>query len=69
MFFSLEPPRRGDSNEYIQYIIFNIYRGWSGGAMVLGKLSVPGRPISLGITCNGARAYCACSRVTHCGPI
>ena len=22
----------------------NFYRGWSGGAMVLGKLPVPGRP-------------------------
>ena len=35
-------------------------RGWSGGAKVLGKLSVPGRPTSL----NDSRekAYCACSR-------
>ena len=33
--------------------------GWSGGAMILGKLPVPGRPANL----NGmARAYCACSR-------
>ena len=32
----------------------------SGGAKVLGKLSVPGRPSSLHDT--GARAYCACSR-------
>ena len=24
-----------------------IYRGWSGGAMVLGKLPVPGRPTIL----------------------
>ena len=32
---------------------------WSGGAKVLGKLSVPGRPTNLD---NGrARAYCACS--------
>ena len=23
---------------------FDIFRGWSGGAMVLGKLPVPGRP-------------------------
>ena len=35
-------------------------RGWPGGAMVLGKLSVPGRPISLDD--SRARAYCACSR-------
>ena len=25
-------------------IAFNFSRGWSGGAMVLGKLPVPGRP-------------------------
>ena len=24
-----------------------VRRGWSGGAMVLGKLSVPGRPTNL----------------------
>ena len=34
--------------------------GWSGGAKVLGKLSVPGRPTSLDD--SRARAYCACSR-------
>ena len=43
---------------------FSIYsmiiRGWSGGAKVLGKLSVPGRPTSLDD--SRARAYCACSR-------
>ena len=35
-------------------------RGWSGGAKVLGKLSVPGCPTSLDD--SRARAYCACSR-------
>ena len=35
-------------------------RGWSGGAMVLGKLSVPGRPTNLDNSM--ARAYCSCSR-------
>ena len=35
-------------------------RGWSGGAKVLGKLSVPGRPTSLDD--SRARTYCACSR-------
>ena len=35
-------------------------RGWSGGAMVLGKLSVPGRPTNLNY--SRARAYCAYSR-------
>ena len=33
--------------------------GWSGGAMVLGKLPVPGRPTSS--ENSRARAYCACS--------
>ena len=35
-------------------------RGWSGGAMVLGKLLVPGRPSNLDH--SRARTYCACSR-------
>ena len=30
----------------------------TGGAKVLGKLPVPGRPTNLGY--NRARAYCAC---------
>ena len=34
--------------------------GRSGGAMLLGKLSVPGRPTNL--VNSSARAYCACSR-------
>ena len=34
--------------------------GWSGGAKVLGKLSVPGRPSNLAY--SRARAYCAFSR-------
>ena len=33
--------------------------GWSGGAMVQGKLPVPGRPANLDY--SRARAYCACS--------
>ena len=37
-----------------------IWRGWSGGAKVLGKLSVPGRPTYLDY--SRARAYCTCSR-------
>ena len=39
---------------------FPLCRGWSGGAKVLGKLSVPGCPTSLND--GRARAYCACSR-------
>ena len=34
--------------------------GWSGGAMVLGKFPVLGRPTNL--INSRARAYCACSR-------
>ena len=34
--------------------------GWLGGAKVLGKLSVPGRPTNLDY--SRTRAYCACSR-------
>ena len=34
--------------------------GWSGGAMVLGKLPVPGRPITLDY--SRVRAFCAGSR-------
>ena len=33
--------------------------GWSGGAMVLDKLLVPGRPTNLDN--SGTRAYCTCS--------
>ena len=35
-------------------------RGWSGGVMVMGKLSVPGRPTNLNY--RRVRAYCAYSR-------
>ena len=34
--------------------------GWPGGAMVLGKLPVQGRPTCLDL--SRARAYCSCSR-------
>ena len=37
-----------------------VVRGWSGGAMVLGKLSVPRRPTNLDN--SRARAYCAYGR-------
>ena len=39
---------------------FFLPRGWLGGAKVLGKLSVSGRPTNLDY--SRARAYCACSR-------
>ena len=35
-------------------------RGWLGGAKVLGKLPVPGRPTTLDY--SRAKAYYACSR-------
>ena len=44
----------------LQFILLILQLGWSGGAMVLGKLPVPGRPANLDF--SRARAYCACSR-------
>ena len=44
----------------LHHIDFELYRGRSGGAMVLGKLPEPGRPTDLDY--SRARAYCACSR-------
>ena len=41
-------------------MVYFFFRGWSGGANLLGKLSVPGRPTNLDYI--RARAYCACSR-------
>ena len=46
---------------FISFLFSYIWhRGWSGGAIALGKLPVPGRPTNL--ASSGARAYCACSR-------
>ena len=45
---------------YLQILDTVHHRGWSGGAMVLGKLPVPGRPTYLDN--SEARAYCPCSR-------
>ena len=39
---------------------FSPHGEWSGGAKVLGKLPVPGRPTNLAY--SRARAYCAFSR-------
>ena len=39
--------------------------GWSGGAMVLGKLPVPGRPTNLDK--SRARAYCTYCTFSRCG--
>ena len=38
--------------------LLGTFRGWSGGAMVLGKLPVPGRPTSLDK--SRTRACCSC---------
>ena len=46
--------------QMVQRMVTQLDRGWSGGAKVLGKLSVPGRPTSLDD--SRARAYCACTR-------
>ena len=51
---------RKDSSERNQRKNYEDKRGWSGGAKVLAKLSVPGCPTSLDD--SRARAYCACSR-------
>ena len=40
-------------------IFLSFLGGWSGGAMALGKLPVPGRPT---ILMSRTRACCACSR-------
>ena len=47
-------------SSYLKLLFQNISLGWSGGAMVLGKLPVPGRPTILND--SRARTYCACSR-------
>ena len=49
--------------EYVSLLFSLLYTtlgGWSGGAKVLGKLPVPGRPTNSDY--SRARAYCACSR-------
>ena len=51
---------KSKTRQYLQMESLVSVWGWSGGAKVLGKLSVPGRPTSLGD--SRARAYCACSR-------
>ena len=54
----------GDINSPILVVNIGILK-WSGGAMVLGKLSVPGRPTDLDQ--RRTRAYCACSKCELCG--
>ena len=55
---NLRLPPSSDSTSMFQKSVH--FRGWSGGAKVLGKLPVPGRPTNLDY--SRARAYCACSR-------
>ena len=52
------PPAQLALSYYYSY--YQNPRGWSDGAMVLGKLPVPGRHTNLDY--SRARAYCACSR-------
>ena len=49
-----EDPRYSDS------VCSLTLSAWSGGAMILGKVLTPGRPINLDE--SRARACCACSR-------
>ena len=41
--FQYKNENQPKSSQLFSYILFQ-RRGWSGGAMVLGKLPVPGRP-------------------------
>ena len=50
---------RGLPIEMFNNRVLHNVAGWSGGAMVLGKLPVPA---SYNLDCSRARAYCACSR-------
>ena len=43
---------------YTNALFYVCFRGWSGGAKVLDKLSVPGRPTNLDN--SRPRTYCAC---------
>ena len=45
----------------LKYFILPLRRGWSGGAKVLCKLSVPGHPTNV-LAYSRARAYCIYSR-------
>ena len=49
-----------DPGSSLLIFTFVSFRGWSGGAKVLDKLSVPGRPTNLDN--SRARVYCACIR-------
>ena len=50
----------GHRDQLEQQVFLHSALGWFGGAKVLGKLPVPGRPTNLDY--SRARAYCACSR-------
>ena len=57
-YVSCTEPRKLDTADIRCFTV--ICSGWSGGAMVLGKLLAPGRPTTLDN--SRARAYCAYSR-------
>ena len=42
-----------------------VVRGWSGGAMVLGKLSVPRRPTNLDNSRQVVRGWCGWGLFEH----
>ena len=52
IFTERETDRQTDRQSHWSHVV----RRWSGGVMVLGKLSVPGRPTYLDISM--ANAYC-----------
>ena len=56
----MSPPRFMDLLSKIPQKFSLANRGWSGGAKVLVKLPVPGRPTNLDYSRAGV--YCACSR-------
>ena len=59
-FSSLSPFLWETARYRLKYCLKRAVRGWSGGAKVLGKLPVLGRPTNLDY--SRARACCACSR-------
>ena len=50
-----------------ELVVSVVYRGWSGGAMVLGKLLVPGRPTIWMIVGQGPIALVVGASCSRCG--
>ena len=56
----VRPSAKSGSCDNLKTVWSLLMKGWLGGAKVLGKLPVPGRPTDLDY--SRARAYCACGR-------